>query len=158
MARKKNKRSIKKYQAGEEIAGDVPNPFVNDTNEFDFTPSGGPGIGATMIPFFDRGIDPGENAPVLDDYGNPMGTNWGGNPETKEEFDQRIHDMFVDNTAPPPYKQPLKTISPINRSISKMNSLNWEGIKRNGGEILKSFKSAARFDQPKFKNGRRTKG
>jgi len=30
--------------------------------------------------------------------------------------------------------------------------------KREGGEMLKSFKSAARFDQPNFKNGRRTKG
>ena len=30
--------------------------------------------------------------------------------------------------------------------------------RRNGGEVLNSFKSTARFDQPKFKNGRRTKG
>lgn len=29
---------------------------------------------------------------------------------------------------------------------------------KTGGEVLNSFKSAARFDQPKFKNGRRTKG
>jgi len=31
-------------------------------------------------------------------------------------------------------------------------------VKKEGGQVLKSFKSAARFDQPKFKNGRRTKG
>lgn len=165
MARKKNKRSVKKYQAG---GGYKMSETMPDSHLWEGAQS--------------------ERSPILDDYGNipslnvegdpresgapyfprstpPPNVPWNpwnpeGNsvrpepgrggmilPETKEKFDQRMNDMFSDNT-----------VSPILRSISKMNSLNWEGIKRNGGEVLSSFKSAARFDQPKFKNGRRTKG
>ena len=131
MARKKR---LPKYQ-GYTRSEIIEDPDIFSPNEVQGQTGG-----------FFRTSDPEYDMDILNYSGDRLNMDFDPNEKDREVFTRYAQTPVGGNSAID-YPMPVGTI-------------NWEGIKRNGGEVLSSFKSASRLDQPSYKKnpGRRTKG
>tara|TARA_R110002020_G_scaffold36503_5_gene109846 strand:- start:33978 stop:34487 length:510 start_codon:yes stop_codon:yes gene_type:complete len=135
-------------------------------DDFDLTEQGYMNLFDETRPGQQYYTPPVERTPVLDEYGNIISANIEGDPrEPGAPFDPSYNSQWNPRDQNPLSRENRRSPGTPPTMYSRNPPVwpeprNMGGIKRFGGEVLSSFKSASRLDQPSYKKnpGRRTKG